>query len=125
MSSSISISSISFFEAMRGCANPAHTENGALSLSTTQPLSSSSNASENKEEKGKSVGGRLDLFFKSVRGMDDNLLDTLMEKSWAEDPLDTLRIVFHTRDCRKGKGERVLFYKMMGWMCDHCSGAAY
>jgi hypothetical protein len=48
--------------------------------------------------------GRVELFFK------------MCEASWNEDPLDTIKMIFQTRDCRGGKGERQLFMEMMAWL---------
>lgn len=86
-------------------ADATHTEKGAVSLPTTQPL----DASER-------VGGRLNLFFKAVRGLGETDLHRLLAEAWTESPLDTLRIVCQTRDCRGGKGERLLFRQMMQWV---------
>lgn len=73
------------------------TENGAPSLATTQ-------------------SGRLDLFFKAVRDIDVPQLEALLELSWQECPVDTMKIIFQTRDARQGKGERTLFRQMMDWV---------
>ncbi len=61
--------------------------------------------------------GRVELFFKSVRGLTGDQLIRMTTKSWNEDPLDTLKIMFQTRDCRSGKGERKLFMEFMTWLC--------
>lgn len=61
---------------------------------------------------------RVDLFFKTVRDTPKNHLYKLLDNSWAQDPLDTLRLIFHTRDCRGGKGEKQLFYDSLCWMID-------
>lgn len=54
--------------------------------------------------------GRLDLFFKLLRKFDQNDgAKDLILRSWNENKLDTLRIVFQARDCRGGKGERDAF----------------
>jgi hypothetical protein len=78
-------------------SEPVLTENGALSYdSTTDP--------------------RLDLFFKTVRGMTSEYLFQLLEKSWEVSPRDTLRTMFYVRDCRGGKGERKIFWYFMNWL---------
>ena len=93
----------SFLHAMGGKpavpvpAGKTLTENGALSLASTGMA-------------------RVDLFFKMCRKISEEQLVSLLEKSWAEDALDTLRIVFNARDCRGGKGERALFRRAMQWM---------
>lgn len=59
---------------------------------------------------------RVNLFFKTVRNIPEGTLWTLLDESWAADPLDTLRLIFQTRDCRGGKGEKKIFYDSMKWM---------
>ena len=61
---------------------------------------------------------RVEFFFKAVRGLKDDHLRIRLENSWAEDPLDTLRIIFQARDCRGGKGERQLFFGLYGLVVD-------
>ena len=73
------------------------TENGALSYST-------------------SLDPRLNLFFKTVRGMNTELLYELLDKSWNVSPRDTLRTLFYIRDCRGGKGEKNIFLNGLKWL---------
>lgn len=73
------------------------TENGAPSYCTTEDP-------------------RLDLFFKTVRGITNEDLVDLLEKSWTISPRDTLRTMFYVRDCRGGKGERKIFWDFMSWL---------
>lgn len=62
----------------------------------------------------KSSGNSLvDLFYATVRGIDINKLTYLFTKSIEEYPLETLRLIFYTRDCRNGKGERDISYNML------------
>lgn len=68
------------------------TSNGAVSLSTPD----SSGVSD----------GRLSLFFKAVRGLDDNKLNDYVKKASKENIVDTFLLAFNIRDCRGGKGER-------------------
>ena len=70
--------------------NECKTENGALSLASTG-------------------SARVDLFFKLVRNIPKDTLCNLIQASWYEDPLDTMKILFHSRDCRGGKGDRLPF----------------
>ncbi len=76
------------------------TENQALSLGTTG-------------------NGRVDLFFKLVR--DTPVADTqsLLQKSWMESPLDTMKIIFLTRNCRGGKGEKNQFSICVKWLINN------
>lgn len=73
------------------------TENGALSLATTG-------------------SARVDLFFKTVRNTPIENLKGALDASWRENPLDTLKLIFHLRDCRGGKGERKQFKECINWL---------
>lgn len=59
---------------------------------------------------------RVEFFFKMCRGLNNHALCQMAEASWNEDPLDTLKIAFHARDCRGGKGERKIFLDFMHWL---------
>jgi hypothetical protein len=59
---------------------------------------------------------RLDLFYKTVRGMSSESLIEYLEKSWDISPRDTLRTMFYVRDCRGGKGEKKIFLDFMKWL---------
>lgn len=74
-----------------------YTENGALSLSTA----------------GSSC---VNLFFKTVRDLETDLLFKYCEDAWNENPIDTLKIFLYVRDCQKGKGEKKIFYNMLTWL---------
>lgn len=75
----------------------ARTENNALSYAT--------------------IGySRVDFFFKTVRDTSAETLHTLLTDSWNECPLDTLKLIFHLRDCRGGKGEKKQFFNCMQWL---------
>lgn len=79
-------------EEIKEANNVSYTENGALSLETTN-----SNC--------------LDFFAKAgaMRNQNKELLLTLFNRSWAENKLDTLKILFFLRDIREGLGEREVF----------------
>jgi hypothetical protein len=83
----------------------ASTFNGALSLSTPDPS-------------GK-VDGLVSLFFKCVRGITDDQIDTYLSKASKENLIDTFLITFNTRDVRGGKGERDIGRKMLKWLFIH------
>lgn len=56
----------------------------------------------------------VDLFFKMVRNFDINPNFSAFVKSAVKyDPLKTLKVIFHARDCRGGKGERDIFYQAL------------
>ncbi|KAK5584534.1 hypothetical protein RB653_006146 [Dictyostelium firmibasis] len=59
---------------------------------------------------------RVNLFFKTARGLEQEELNQLLSQSWEVSPLDTLKLVFQLRDCRGGKGERNLFQQSLVWM---------
>lgn len=42
--------------------------------------------------------------------------DPLLHKSWKEDPLLTLKIIFNLRSIHEGKSEREGFYRSWGWL---------
>ncbi len=86
----------------------------------------STKARTEKGAKSYSVSGdpRVDLFFKSVRGMPcaspekpaDAYLESLLEECWKVSPMDTLKLGFYIRDCRGGKGEKALFWAFCWWL---------
>jgi hypothetical protein len=61
----------------------------------------------------------LNLFVGASRGIDDNKLKMLMDKSAKESMLYTLKIIAYVRDIRGGKGERDLGRKMMNWLLEN------
>lgn len=78
------------------------TWNGATSLSTP--------------DKSKVYDGRISLFFKGVRGIENEKLYEYISKSASEDLLDTFILAFNLRDPRSGKGERELGRKILVWL---------
>jgi len=95
------------------------TENGALSLTTSQPLLWEEN-----------VQGRVGFFFKAVRSLlkDIPQLYNYLSQADAENVRDALVLVFHLRNCRDkgkdtgGKGERDLFRLCVEWYKSHDKG---
>jgi hypothetical protein len=70
-------------------------EKGAYSLATTN-------------------NARVDLFFKMTQDSHQNPnFFEWIEKSWEESPLDTMKIIFQSRDCRGGKGTKKTFINAM------------
>lgn len=61
----------------------------------------------------------LNLFVATVRGIDDNRLKMLMDKSAKESMLYTLKIIAYVRDIRGGKGERDIGRQMMNWLLEN------
>jgi hypothetical protein len=77
--------------------NVATTANGAPSLAT-------------------SGDALVNLFYKAVRGIEDDALFTLADMAAKDSMLNTLKIIAYVRDIRSGKGERDLgraFYKWL------------
>ena len=74
------------------------TENGALTLDTTKDP-------------------RVDLFYKTIRGLSQTDLNKYLTASWNMNPTETLKLVFFIRDIRgKGKGEKKLFHQSFSWL---------
>ena len=81
-------------------ANPTIiTENGALSLGLND-----------------GIDPRVAFFFKTVRDTPVETVNLLLSRAWQESPLDTLKLVFHLRDCRGGKGEKKQFHFCLTWL---------
>ncbi|KYR00564.1 hypothetical protein DLAC_02580 [Tieghemostelium lacteum] len=59
---------------------------------------------------------RVDLFFRTARGVSEEDLEQLLQASWNKSPIDTLRIIFQARDCRGGKGEKLIFHQALKWL---------
>lgn len=79
----------------------AFTENGALSLNTSKCA-------------------RVDFFFKLTRDIIQNIkFEEWLFASWNESPLDTMKIIFNSRDCRGGKGDRKPFLAAMHIISDN------
>jgi hypothetical protein len=76
------------------------TENGAISLASTG-------------------SARVNLFFKTVRNTPETSLRKMLNESWAEDPIDTIVLIFHLRDCRGGKGEKAQFHSCLRWLIEN------
>ena len=46
-------------------------------------------------------------------------MEFLLEESWKQSPLDTIRLIFYIRDCRGGKGEKLIFRASCRWLLRH------
>lgn len=73
-------------------------EKGAISLATTN-------------------NACVDLFFKMTQDLyqNPNFIEWI-DKSWEESPLDTMKIIFQSRDCRGGKGTKTTFINSMKYL---------
>ena len=61
----------------------------------------------------------LDLFFKLVRGYDRIELEHCLTSDSPNDIAGLFNLAFQTRNCRGGKGERVLFHEMIITLYEH------
>lgn len=89
-----------FIDYLKKNQNSALTENGAYSYNTSESEC-------------------LDLFYRigALRNsVSDNEITNLVERAYAENPLDTMRILFFARDIRNGLGERKVFRKAVEYL---------
>nr|QBK88188.1 MAG: protein of unknown function DUF2828 [Marseillevirus LCMAC202] len=57
----------------------------------------------------------IDLYSHWHRKISYSDLSVLLERSWEKSPYDTLKLLFHLRNCHGGKGERHQFYQGVKW----------
>ena len=60
--------------------------------------------------------GRIQLFYNSERDLNIPMLYSYLDKSYKESQIETIILIFYIRDCREGKGERLLGRKALGWL---------
>jgi len=58
----------------------------------------------------------LDLFIQLVRGIDKKILTNLLNKSWEEDEIKTIAIIFNSRDRLCGKKEKEISNFCLLWL---------
>ena len=63
-----------------------------------------------------SENSRIDFMFHVIEGSSLERTTELLEASWKDSPLDTLKLLFYTRDIRKGKGCRAQFLLCLKWI---------
>ncbi|EON67117.1 hypothetical protein W97_06370 [Coniosporium apollinis CBS 100218] len=61
----------------------------------------------------------VDLFFSLEKQIAPEKLQSLLDASWNEDPLTTLKIIWSGRSIHLGRGERGTFYRCVGWLAKH------
>jgi Domain of unknown function (DUF2828) len=61
----------------------------------------------------------LDLFFKLLRDTEPENVKEMFYDAWLENPKKALQILLHCRDCRKGKGERLIVLHALTWLRRH------
>ena len=79
-----------------------YTWNGAISIAKPDP----------KNE----CNGRISLFFKAIRTLNIPTLHQYIREAVTEDVDDTFILAFNIRDCRGGKGERLLGRYALIWL---------
>lgn len=58
----------------------------------------------------------LDLFFKLIRNTECEKINDLFYKAWLEDPETAVKILLNSRDCRHGKGEKLIVLYALQWL---------
>ena len=58
----------------------------------------------------------VDFFFKITRDTPEDTIFQLLQKCWKDFPLETLKLVFHLRDTRGGKGEKKPYRSCLIWL---------
>ncbi|KAK0391477.1 hypothetical protein NLU13_0978 [Sarocladium strictum] len=61
----------------------------------------------------------VDLFAELEDTISGPRLQNLLQSSWAQDPLMTLKIIFNARSIHLGKSSRVTFYRCAGWLAQN------
>jgi len=61
----------------------------------------------------------LDLFIQLIRGLDKEILLDLLNKSWEQDKLKTIAIIFNSRDRLNGKKEKEVSNFCLSWLKDN------
>ena len=61
----------------------------------------------------------LDLFIQLIRGLDKEILLDLLNKSWEQDKLKTIAIIFNSRDRLNGKKEKEISNFCLSWLKDN------
>eukprot|EP00818_Percolomonas_sp_WS_P009688 CAMPEP_0117448428 /NCGR_PEP_ID=MMETSP0759-20121206/7394_1 /TAXON_ID=63605 /ORGANISM="Percolomonas cosmopolitus, Strain WS" /LENGTH=591 /DNA_ID=CAMNT_0005240811 /DNA_START=95 /DNA_END=1870 /DNA_ORIENTATION=- len=96
-------------------------------------MSSLITTTENNDKALSTTGtARVNFFFKTVRGLERSALFRLLDASFEEDALDTIKLIFQLRDLRGepgpdgkptssgGKGERRLFKQCLKYLAVNC-----
>jgi hypothetical protein len=79
-----------------------YTRNGAISIAKPDPTNE--------------CNGRISLFFKAIRTLNIPTLHQYIREAVTEDVDDTFILAFNIRDCRGGKGERLLGRYTLIWL---------
>ena len=74
------------------------------------------NGADSLSTPGCDTKGRISLFFKGLRDLNAPSLYDYLREAANENILDTFILVFNIRDCRGGKGERLLGRRAFVWL---------
>ncbi len=78
-------------------------------LSSTLSVPTPDTLTENGNHAYSSTGlASLDMFAQCVRGMAEQTCNVHFDKVWEESPERLIALLYNLRDCRKGKGEKLL-----------------
>ncbi|KAI7858324.1 hypothetical protein BDC45DRAFT_499363, partial [Circinella umbellata] len=89
-----------FMNALQRIGNLKKTANNANALKTTEDTC-------------------LDLYYQLGVARNADLVHSLLEKAWTQDPDMTLHIIWHTRSIHRGKSANDKFYTAFGWLLLH------
>ncbi|THU86326.1 hypothetical protein K435DRAFT_731562 [Dendrothele bispora CBS 962.96] len=87
-------------EALQASTSHTYTQNGAPAFNSTNSPT-------------------LDAFNRLNTWVSYGDLESILPKSWAEDPSLTLRLIWQLRSIHDGKGEKEAFYRAFGWLYEH------
>jgi Domain of unknown function (DUF2828) len=81
-------------------ASMSLTENGSFTFGTTESAC-------------------LNFYFDVLQNTPSPVIESHLNKAWAEDALLTLKLIFQLRDIRKGKGAKIEFHHCLLWLYEH------
>jgi uncharacterized protein with von Willebrand factor type A (vWA) domain len=65
------------------------------------------------------TSARVDFFYAAMRDVEKSRFLQLLDASYREDALHTLKIIAYVRDCRGGKGERLIGRFALTWLAEN------
>ncbi|KAJ8656958.1 hypothetical protein O0I10_007292 [Lichtheimia ornata] len=86
-----------FVDALHGMSNLQRTTNNALAHKSTEDAC-------------------LDLYYQLGVSTDTELVFSLLDKAWKQDPTLTLHVIWHARSIHRGKSANDRFYVAFGWL---------
>jgi hypothetical protein len=86
-----------FMAALKAEGNKQYTQNSAHAFAST-------------------LNPAVDAFNGLSQATDPADFESILRKSWAQDPLLTVKIIFNLRSIHEGKSEREGFYRAWGWL---------